>query len=298
MELQGNVEVRDVRLAFEVSGRISKMLVDEGARVQAGQQVATLDPRYFEDAVRQAEASLAAKEAELLSLQNGSRAEEIAQARANTQAALVTFQNQQKEYKRARQLFASNAVPRERFDNARAAVERAEALWKAAAANQELAEAGPRSEDIVRAEALVAQAQSLVEEARRRRQDTSLYAPSGGIVQTRVREPGDFVGVGEPVYTITISNPVWVRSYINETDLGRIQPGMAVVVHTDAGRSYKGHVGFISPAAEFTPKTVQTREIRTDLVYRIRVVVSDDRGELRQGMPVSVTMDLSVQAKG
>jgi HlyD family secretion protein len=239
IELQGNVEIREVRLGFEVSSRISKMLVDEGDRVGPGQLVAELDPEYFADAARQAEASLKVRTAELLRLKNGSRAEEIAEARANTLAARVTFQNAQKEFLRNRELITGNAISQENFDRSQAESDRTEARLRAAEATQKIVETGPRAEDISRAQALVEQDQAQLGEAKRRLKDSKLFTPSGGVIQTKVHEPGDHVNVGEPVYTITISDPVWVRTYINEMDLGRIRPGMEAAVSTDTGKSYR-----------------------------------------------------------
>ena len=110
---------------------------------------------------------------------------------------------------------------------------------------------------------------------------------------TRARERGAIVSPGETVFTLTLSSPVWVRTYVNETDLGRVQPDMPAYVTTDSApkKFYTGHVGFISPTAEFTPKSVETRELRTDLVYRLRIVVDNPDGALRQGMPVTVRFD-------
>ncbi len=95
------------------------------------------------------------------------------------------------------------------------------------------------------------------------------------------------------MFALTLTSPVWVRTYVNEVDLGRVRPGMAAWVRTDTSgeKGYRGHVGFISPTAEFTPKTVETRELRTDLVYRLRIVVDNPDGALRQGMPVTVTFE-------
>ncbi|HOM99691.1 MAG TPA: HlyD family efflux transporter periplasmic adaptor subunit, partial [Acidobacteriota bacterium] len=275
LELQGNVEVREVRLGFEVSGRISDMAAEEGDRVAPGQILAKLETDYFEDALRQAEAALEARKAELLKLKNGSRPEEIEQARATTLAARVAFIKAEKEFQRAQNLLPSGAVSKEVFDNAKAARDQAEAQLKAAEATQRLVERGPRQEDIARARAMVEEAWARLAEAQRRLEDTQLRSPTAGVIQTKVREVGDFVGIGEPVYVLSITNPVWVRAYVNEVDLGKIRPGMKAMVRTDAGQSFEGQVGFISPVAEFTPKTVETKEIRTDLVYRIRVIVQD-----------------------
>ena len=129
---------------------------------------------------------------------------------------------------------------------------------------------------------------------------TKLYAPEDGIIMVRVQEPGSNVQKGQPVYTIAKTNPVWVRAYVNEKDLGNIKYGQRVNVYTDTTnpdtgkkREYKGQIGYISPVAEFTPKTVQSTDTRTDLVYRIRVYIYDTDEFLRQGMPVTINVDLT-----
>ena len=129
---------------------------------------------------------------------------------------------------------------------------------------------------------------------------TKLYAPEDGTIMVRVVEPGSNVQKGQPVYTMAKTNPVWVRAYVNEKDLGNIKYGQEVNVYTDTvnpqtgeKREYKGQIGYISPVAEFTPKTVQSTDTRTDLVYRIRVYIDDTDEFLRQGMPVTIKIDLT-----
>ena len=129
---------------------------------------------------------------------------------------------------------------------------------------------------------------------------TKLYAPEDGTIMVRVVEPGSNVTKGQPVYTMAKTNPVWVRAYVNEKDLGNIKYGQEVNVYTDTTnpntgkkREYKGQIGYISPVAEFTPKTVQSTDTRTDLVYRIRVYINDIDLYLRQGMPVTIKVDLT-----
>lgn len=120
--------------------------------------------------------------------------------------------------------------------------------------------------------------------------DTKLFAPSSGVILTRIREKGSVVSASEPVFTLALDTPVWIRSYIAEPDLGLIYPGMKALIYTDTkeNKVYQGHVGFISPLAEFTPKTVETPQLRTDLVFRLRVIVDDPDNGLRQGMPVTI----------
>lgn len=129
--------------------------------------------------------------------------------------------------------------------------------------------------------------------------DTKIYAPEEGIIMTRIQEPGAVVIPSQPVYTMAKSKPVWVRAYIPEPNLGNVKYGMKTKVYTDSidpktgeHREYTGWVGYISPVAEFTPKTVQTTDLRTDLVYRIRVYIYDIDEFLRQGMPVTIKIDL------
>ena len=129
---------------------------------------------------------------------------------------------------------------------------------------------------------------------------TKLYAPEDGTIMVRVVEPGSNVQKGQPVYTMAKTNPVWVRAYVNEKDLGNIKYGQEANVYTDTvnpqtgeKREYKGQIGYISPVAEFTPKTVQSTDTRGDLVYRIRVYIYDIDEFLRQGMPVTIKVDLT-----
>lgn len=126
-------------------------------------------------------------------------------------------------------------------------------------------------------------------------QDTEMLCPTNGVILTRIREPGSVVNPGDPVYTLSIDNPLWIRTYVSEPKLGKIYFGMKAEVTTDTKplKIFHGHIGFISPVAEFTPKNVESTELRTDLVYRLRVIVDDPTHELKQGMPVTVKLMLN-----
>lgn len=121
-------------------------------------------------------------------------------------------------------------------------------------------------------------------------QDTNLYSPSDGVVLTRAVEPGSMLPVNATILTVSLVNPVWVRAYVDEAELGKAKSGTKVKVYSDSDHknSYDGQVGFVSSTAEFTPKTVETTNLRTQLVYRLRIIVEDTHHELRQGMPVTV----------
>jgi HlyD family secretion protein len=291
--LYGNVDVRQVNLAFKVPGRILSMAVDEGDRVRAGQAVATLDRRYFEDDLAMARAREGTQEANLAKLENGSRPEEIAQAHANVEVARSAVAINRVTLDRQAVLVKASVASRQTYDAALAAAQQAEAQLAFAQQALRLAEIGPRQEDIAAARAQLALEQANVTAAKLNLSDAELVAPSNGVITTRVRETGAIVNAGETVFTLTLDAPVWVRAYVGEADLGRIHPGMTATVTSDlpGGKAYRATVGFISPIAEFTPKSVETRELRTDLVYRLRVIVADPDEQLRQGMPVTVRFD-------
>jgi HlyD family secretion protein len=294
LTLYGNVDVRQVNLSFKVDGRIETLAVDEGDAVKAGQVIATLDKRYFQDELRVARALRNNLAAALAKLKNGSRPEEIAQARAQLALQQATLERARSDYRRERRLITSGAVSREEFDQFQATWRVGEASVKYAQETLRLAEIGPRQEDIDAASAQLAQQDASIIQTERRLADSDLVAPNDGSILTRAREKGAIVQAGETVFTLTLASPVWVRTYVNERDLGRIQPNMAAEVRTDStDKVYHGFIGFISPTAEFTPKTVETRELRTDLVYRLRVIVDNPDGGLRQGMPVTVILDLN-----
>jgi HlyD family secretion protein len=293
--LQGNIDVRQVNLSFKVDGRIETLAVDEGDTVKAGQVVATLDKRYFEDELRVATAFRDNLAAILAKLEHGSRPEEIGQARAQTASKEAMLAQAKADYARYKELEKTpGASSKQEFDRYAAQLGIAEADARAAFESQRLIEIGPRKEDIDAARALLAQQKASIIQTERKLADCNLIAPSDGFILTRSREIGAIVQNGETVFTLTLASPVWVRTYVNERDLGNLTPGMAAAVNTDTApdRPYSGHIGFISPTAEFTPKTVETREIRTTLVYRLRVVVDNPDGGLRQGMPVTVRLPL------
>lgn len=288
----GNVDVREATLSFNVGGRIQSMAFDEGDAVQAGAVMARLEPTRFDDRVAAARAQVAQQRAVLARLQAGSRPEEIERARAEVQAAQAALRNARLELERQQELHRKKLTPQQAVDTAREARDRYAANLRAAQQTLALAEQGPRREDIQAARAQLQAAEAQLALARTDLNDTELRAPNDGTVLVRVVEPGTVVGAGTPVYTLSIRDPVWVRAYVPEPELGLIAPGEHVKVYTDSrpGQPYRGQIGFISPTAEFTPKNVETADVRASLVYRFRVIVDNpDRG-LRQGMPVTVTV--------
>jgi HlyD family secretion protein len=291
LTLYGNVDIRLVDVSFRVEGRLSEMLVEEGDRVEKGQTLARVDDVYLKDQLALAQARFDAQRAVVDRLTAGSRKEEIAQARALVAERKATVENSQTTYQRLADLKERNVASQQRKDDAEAALKEAKAKLKQARDSLDLVIAGPRAEDIRAAIAQLDGEQATLALAKRRLADAELTSPATGTIQTRVREPGAMMSPGAVVYTIALASPVWVRAYVSETDLGRAVPGAHVAIHTDSapGKAYKGQIGFVSPVAEFTPKTVETPSLRTSLVYRLRIVVDNPDDGLRQGMPVTVT---------
>jgi len=295
LTLYGNIDVRLANLSFEVSGRIASLEVEEGATVAAGQPLATLDSRRLVLAREAARGQLGAQQAKLAELEAGTRPEEIAKLRAELDAARVEASNAERNAVRARDLANKSLASSQDADDARAAADAAHARTHATEEALKLAEAGARKEDIAAARANVAALEAELALAQRNLDDADLRAPAAGVIQSRILEPGDMASPDRPVFTLAMTDPLWARVYVGESDLGKVKPGMAAVAHTDSypGKSYRGWVGYISPSAEFTPKSVETTEIRADLVYQARVYLCNPDKELRQGMPVTVSLDLT-----
>jgi len=292
LTLYGNVDIREVTLGFRVGGKLTKLLFDEGDKVKAGEVMAILDDEPYRNQVAVAQAQVESLRARLQLRESGNRPEEIAQARSLVREREATAVNAERLYQRAEELLATKAVSVQERDNAKASFEEAEARLKSARDQLALSEAGFRVEDIAQAKADLAQAEAALATAQLQVKDTVLTAPSDGVVLTRAQEGGAILQAGSTVFTLSLVSPVWVRAYVQEPDLGRIHPGMKVEIHTDSRRDqpYTGQIGYISPRAEFTPKTVETTQLRTALVYRLRVVVANPDQGLRQGMPVTVTL--------
>lgn len=288
LRLAGNVDVRQVDLSFRVEGRLAKLLVEEGDRVAAGQVVAEMDDGYLKDAVRIAEARVAAQEAQFAKLEAGNRPQEIAQVKAELEKAEAALNNARATYDRRAALPIDSTISRQSLDDARNVLRQAEAQASRARQALDLSRQGFRDEDIAIARAQLDGEQATLDLMRRRLADAVLTAPSDGTIMTRVREPGSMTLPGATVATLALTQPMQVRAWVAEPDLGRAVPGTKVEIVTDGGHRYHGQVGFVSPVAEFTPKSVETRELRTSLVYRLRIVVADPDESLRQGMPVSV----------
>ncbi|MBM3852759.1 MAG: HlyD family efflux transporter periplasmic adaptor subunit [Verrucomicrobia bacterium] len=290
--LSGNIEVADAQLGFKLPGRLAERLVAEGERVERGQLVARLDDaeQHAEVALRRAE--LAAVEAALAELEAGSRPQEIAAVVAALQSAEAERERVRLEFARSRELRGREAIAEREFEAVQSQLKVAEARVSEVTERLKLVREGPRVETIRQARARAEQARAALALAEIRLGNTKLPSPLAGVVLSHHVEPGEHVAIGTPVVTVAETARVWVRAYVNQTDLGRIRLGQKVGVRIDTfpERTYDGAISFVSSEAEFTPKTVQTPRERVKLVFRIKVDVANPQGELKPGMPADVVV--------
>lgn len=295
LTLYGNVDIREVNLSFRIGGRIVKMPFEEGDQVKAGQVLALLDKNQFEDNVNESKAETIFKQAQLDELLAGTRPEQIAQAKANVRERESTLANAEKLLEKNKLGYEAKVVSLQEYQNTQTQVKEGKARLSSTKEVLQEAINGPRKETVQAAKANLEAAKANLSLSTKNIYYTKLISPSNGVILTRVQEPGAVVSATQTVYALSLNEPKWIQAYIDEVDLGKIYPGMCAEIKTDSysDKVYKGQIGFISPVAEFTPKSVETKELRTDLVYRLRVIVKDHENELRQGMPVTVNLYLN-----
>jgi HlyD family secretion protein len=292
IRIYGTIDIRDASLAFNEQERISKIFVEEGDRVTAGQVLAQLKTDRLDAGIAQMRAQIAAQQEVVKRLKAGSRPQEIAQARAEVAAAQARVQNARLNFERVQKTSVVGASSEQALDDARARLHVERAQLNVAEKALNLVVEGPRVEDIAAAEKRLEALRASLSLLKIRLSDMTLRAPAAGVIQSRILEVGEMAGPTRPVVTLALTDPKWVRAYVPEPELGRIRTSMPAEVFSDSfpGQPFKGWIGFISPVAEFTPKTVETEALRTQLVYEVRVFVHDERDRLPLGMPVTVVI--------
>lgn len=293
--LFGNIDIREAKLSFNGSEHIKAILVEEGDRVKQGQELAFLHTELLQANAAQAKAMEKAQKQVLAALVAGTRPEEIRKIKADLQAAQAKEKAARATAVRLTQLQQQKLAAPDEVEHAQSLANEATAQADAAQAALDLAIAGPRKEDIAQARAILLARQAEYIRAMQHLKNAILYASSNGIIRNRILQVGDMVTPQTPVLTLALTNPIWVRAYLSESQLGKIKPGMQATIRTDSfpDKSYPGWIGYISPTAEFTPKNIETSELRTHLVYQIRIYACDNEYELRLGMPATVTIPLN-----
>ncbi len=317
-QLQDRREKAEASLRM-AEGRISQLLI-------------TIEhqERQSQGLIAQAKAELAAVQAHLRELLVGSRPQEIEEARATVDQARSELRKARLEWERAQRLFGSQTISKQQWDAAKATFEMANAQYERAGEKYKLIKEGPRKEAIEAARSQVAQATAALQVAEASRlkveelrqelktaqaqvrvaradlqlaetliSETRLYAPISGVVLSKNMERGEIALPGSSILTVGHLKKVWLRGYINETDLGRVNLGHYAEVFTDTypGKVYPGRVSFISSKSEFTPKQIQTQEERVKLVYRIKIDIDNPLMELKSGMPADARIIMEDPSK-
>lgn len=298
LTLYGNVDIRQVSLAFEQSGRIQKLLVQEGDKVQTGQLLAALNTNTLQIQAKQAQAQLKAQQEAIIKQEVGARPEEITQAKAQLASAQAELDNTDKNLQRLQILVSSTdgrAISQQELDYAKSNQQSAQAVVRERQANLELLIKGARQEDREATKAQYEVAQANLDLINYNLTQAELKSPVNAVVRARLQEVGDMTTAQKAVYTLALTDPKWVRVYVSEQDLSSIKMGGTAQVIRDAypKQPINGKIGYVSSVAEFTPKTVQTEEIRTTLVYEVRIYINDPNDQLKMGQSVTVKVPLA-----
>ncbi|MCU4480918.1 HlyD family efflux transporter periplasmic adaptor subunit [Acinetobacter ursingii] len=293
LTLYGNVDIRQVSLAFEQAGRIQRLNVQEGDQVQQGQILAELNTDALDIQKQQAQAQLNVQKQAVIAQQVGTRPEQITQAKAQLASAQAQLEKATKDVQRLQSLSnstAGQAMSQQELDFARASQKTAAATVKEQQANLVLLEKGARAEDRAATKAQFDVSQANLNLIEYQLSQSVLRSPVNAVVRARLQEVGDMTTAQKVVYTLALTDPKWVRVYANEQQLGLIKMGNQAQIFRDSqpNQPISGKIGYISSVAEFTPKTVQTEDIRTTLVYEVRVYVNDPHDQLKMGQPVTV----------
>jgi len=288
----GNIDLRTVSLGHRVSGKIKNIYFDEGQFVKKGELIVELEDDIYKEALKEIQAQIKVQESNILKLKKGYRIEEIQKAKASYKKSLVELRKSKKDYERFKKLYDTQSISNQTFEDYKFAYEVSKAQVTYTKSALDELENGYQREDIMMAEGKLESLKAKESLAKINIKDTKLYAPNDGIILTRAYEIGAIVNKGTPVIDLAITNEYWVRSYIDEKYLGLIKPNSIAIVTTDStDKKYKAKVSFISAQAEFTPKNVQTEELRTQLVYRIRLILQNPDDNVRQGMPVTIKFE-------
>lgn len=293
IRLSGNIEATDAQVSFKVAGRVVERPVDEGQVVRAGELIARLDDSELKQEVARQEAQVAVAQAQLREFATGFRPEEVAQAQAAAEAAKAESDRAAADLVRQKALLEREVISRREFDASLSAADASAARLRQARENLALFHRGYRSEKVEAAGASLRQAEASLELARTKLAEARVASPLDGVVLSKSVEVGEFVSPGTPVVTVSDLSRVWLRAYVDGADLGRVKLGQKVRVRTDSfpGKAYEGSVSYISPEAEFTPKTVQTKKERVRLVYRIKIDLENPARELKPGMPADAEIE-------
>lgn len=293
VSVTGTIEAIQVDVSARIAGRIIERPVNEGDRVAAGQLLVRLDEAELAAEVRRQEAAVRTAQSALNDLVAGARREEMEDARAALQSASATREWTERDFRRAEGLFRQTLIAAQEVDRARQAYEVAAAQEKSARQKLLLLEAGSRPDQVEAARGQLAQARNALDVASTRLKEMTILSPLDGVVLRKNLEVGELANPGVPILTLMKPSDIWVRAYVPEEEVARIKVGSPARVAVDGypARRFPGRISEIAAEAEFTPRNVQTRKERVNLVFRIKIAVDNPEGILKPGMPAEADID-------
>ena len=293
VSVTGTIEAIQVDVSARIAGRIIERPVNEGDRVAAGQLLLRLDEAEQAAEVRRQEAAVRTAQSTVNDLLAGARREEMEDARAALQSASATREWTERDFRRAEGLFRQTLIAAQEVDRARQAYEVAAAQEKSARQKLLLLEAGSRPDQVETARGQLAQARNALDMARTRLREMTILSPLDGVVLRKNLEVGELANPGVPILTLMKPSDMWVRAYVPEEEVARIKVGSPAWVSVDGypARRFPGRITEIASEAEFTPRNVQTRKERANLVFRIKIAVDNPEGILKPGMPADADID-------
>jgi HlyD family secretion protein len=287
VSVTGTIEATQVDVSVKITGRIVERLVKEGDKVSRGQLLVRLDDSELAADVRRQEAALRSAQATLRDLQKGARPQEIEDARAAVSSAEATRSMTEREYQRTDQLFRQNLIAAQDVDRARQAFEVAKAQERSVREKLGLVLEGSRPDQVDAARWQVTQAESALAQAQSRLREAQVVSPIDGVVLRKNLEAGETANPGVPILTLVNPKDVWLRAYVPETEVGRLKVGNTATLRVDAfpNRVFTGRLIEIGSEAEYTPRNVQTKKERVNLVFRIKIQIDNPEGVLKPGLP-------------
>jgi HlyD family secretion protein len=293
IHLNGRIEAPTVDLGPKIPGRVVQVLVREGDRVKAGALLVRLDLGETSIAVEREQAGVRSAQARAEDMEAGGRESEIAAAAAEVLDRRVAVAGAEKEAERQRFLLSHKVGTERDADQARIQLERARAALKISQERLDIVREGARQNQTRAAEAETERAQAVLKQTVAVAREGEIRAPADGVIVHRLAEPGQLIGAGQSAVTMAFANRLYVRTFIPETQLGKVRMGSPARVTVDAyaGREFAARITEIAPQAEFTPKQVETKSERVNLVFAAKADL--DRGwnePLVPGQPAEIVV--------
>jgi len=294
IEASGNIEATNIIVSSQVSGKVIRVLKDEGTRVNNGDTVIIIDTETYELKLAEAMATQDFAQAQYNLLKKGARDEDINQAEENLNQAQISFELAEKDKQRMENLYESKSITKKQFDDAIANYDISLAKLNSAKENFQKVKNLSRPEELMQAKANLDKALANVNLIKKNLSDCYVTSPSSGFITKKFIEAGETAGMMSSLFQVADLSSVELVIYIPETELGKIKLNQQAEISVDTfpEKNFEGKVIYISPQAEFTPKNIQTQEERTKLVFAVKIKIDNPDFELKDGMPADAVIIL------